>query len=50
MMRGVGHSVGRVGAGDQKWRCKVCKFANEKEESNCHMCKEAKAVMKEPMV
>lgn len=30
-----------------KWRCKICKFLNEKLNEKCHMCSEPKTVLKE---
>ena len=37
-------------AGDEvgKWRCKICKFMNDKDNVSCHMCNEEKTVLKEP--
>lgn len=39
---------GGVEAKKGEWRCKVCKFKNDADESEaCSMCKEPKQVMKE---
>ena len=39
-----GKAIG--GLGDpNKWRCKVCKMANEKQASACVRCKEPKTVL-----
>ena len=36
-----------IGGIKDKWRCKVCKFANEAEADSCSRCRETKTVMKE---
>jgi hypothetical protein len=40
-----GAKAGRSEIG--KWRCKTCKFMNEKDLTTCHMCNDEKKVFKE---
>lgn len=48
-MTGVGVVLGggKSLASEGKWRCKVCTWANEVSETQCHQCHEAKQVIKE---